>query len=71
MNRPNVNRHPAPQHWFKSSYSGTNADCLECSSTPLPSSVAVRDSKHPDEGHLSFPGPVWAAFLSTVKEERL
>ncbi|KIH98491.1 regulator [Streptomonospora alba] len=57
--------------WRKSSYSGTNADCVECSSAALPSSVAVRDSKHPQAGHLSFSGSEWSAFLTAVKAARL
>ncbi|WP_082126644.1 DUF397 domain-containing protein [Allosalinactinospora lopnorensis] len=75
--------------WRKSSYSGSNADCLECSSTAwhvsshsgsnancveyaqLPSSVAVRDSKRPRAGHLSFPGAEWSAFLSAVRRAHL
>lgn len=72
--------------WRKSSYSGSNAQCVECSSAtwtkssysqpagdncveyaPLPSSVAVRDSKHPGAGHLSFGAPEWSAFLTALK----
>ncbi len=51
--------------WAKSSYSGSNADCVEYAA--LPSSVAVRDSKHPEAGHLSFDAPEWSAFLTALK----
>ena len=51
--------------WTKSSYSGSNADCVEYAA--LPSSVAVRDSKHPEAGHLSFDAPEWSAFLTALK----
>ncbi len=69
--------------WHKSSYSGTNADCVECSSATWhapahgggtgveyvqPTSVAVRDSKRPVTGqHLAFPGSEWSAFLTAVR----
>ncbi|WP_345555548.1 DUF397 domain-containing protein [Streptomonospora halophila] len=55
--------------WRKSSYSGTNANCVEYAQ--LPSSVAVRDSRHPQAGHLSFPRAEWSAFLTAVKAARL
>ncbi len=52
-------------HWFKSSYSGGDNDCLEAAHAP--DVHAVRDSKHPDEGHLAFPPGEWDAFLAVVK----
>ncbi|QBI56212.1 DUF397 domain-containing protein [Streptomonospora litoralis] len=55
--------------WHVSTYSGTNANCVEYAH--LPSSVAVRDSKHPQAGHLSFSGDEWSAFLTAVKATRL
>ncbi|QBI56263.1 DUF397 domain-containing protein [Streptomonospora litoralis] len=56
--------------WAKSSYSTAQGqDCVEY--TPLPTSIAVRDSKHPDAGHLDFPGSGWAAFLGAVKDAAL
>ncbi|MFW6639922.1 DUF397 domain-containing protein [Nocardiopsis algeriensis] len=45
----------------KSSYSGQGPDCVEVAD--LPHGAAVRDSKHPDAGHLPFPADEWASFL--------
>ncbi|RNL84232.1 DUF397 domain-containing protein [Halostreptopolyspora alba] len=56
--------------WHTSSYSnGNGGECVEYAQ--LPSSVAVRDSKHPHAGHLSFSGAEWSAFLTAVKAARL
>jgi len=53
----------------KSSYSGGQTqDCVEVADTPT--TAAVRDSKHPDRGHLTFPSAEWAAFLDDVKRHR-
>ncbi|MDT0332002.1 DUF397 domain-containing protein [Nocardiopsis lambiniae] len=53
----------------KSSYSGRDQDCVEVAD--LPSGAAVRDSKNPDDGHLPFPSPEWAAFLrSSLSHQR-
>jgi len=54
-----------PIDWYKSSYSGTNTNCVECARAPH--AVAVRDSRHPGEGRLDFPATEWAAFLDAVK----
>ncbi|GAA3736956.1 hypothetical protein HDA32_005503 [Spinactinospora alkalitolerans] len=86
MTAPAVNR----LDWRKSSYSGTNANCVECASASwarssysgatssncvewasLPSSVALRDSKNPEAGHLSLAAPEWSAFLTAVKRGEL
>nr|WP_017584519.1 DUF397 domain-containing protein [Nocardiopsis valliformis] len=48
----------------KSSYSGRDQDCVEVGS--LPCGAALRDSKHPDAGHLPFPKSEWASFLTTA-----
>ncbi|MEU2942286.1 DUF397 domain-containing protein [Nocardiopsis alba] len=47
----------------KSSYSGQEANCVEVADTPR--SAAIRDSKHPENGHLTFSTTEWAAFLTT------
>jgi hypothetical protein len=51
--------------WIKSSYSGTGetSTCVEVSL----SEVAVRDSKAPEAGHLTFPAPAWSALLTALK----
>lgn len=50
----------------KSSYSGArHENCVEVAD--LPGAAAVRDSQHPEAGHLIFPAAEWQAFLSAVK----
>ena len=45
----------------KSSYSGQDQNCVEVAE--LPCGAAIRDSKHPDAGHLPFPATEWTGFL--------
>ncbi|WP_328926333.1 DUF397 domain-containing protein [Streptomyces sp. NBC_00190] len=61
--------------WHKSSYSdGTGGDCLEMatwrksphSGASGGDTVPVRDSKVPDGPHLTFNGPAWAAFVTSL-----
>ncbi|GAA3977767.1 DUF397 domain-containing protein [Thermobifida alba] len=33
--------------------------------------AAVRDSKHPEKGHLEFPASEWAGLLGAVRTGRL
>ncbi|WP_028649194.1 DUF397 domain-containing protein [Nocardiopsis sp. CNT312] len=48
--------------WHRSSYSAdTGGNCVEVAD--LPCGAAVRDSKHPEAGHLPFPAAEWASFL--------
>ncbi|GAA4538151.1 DUF397 domain-containing protein [Amycolatopsis samaneae] len=52
--------------WVKSSYSGTgNGNCVEIA--VLPEQVAVRDSKDPASGALTFPSAAWRPFLRSVR----
>ncbi|MEU4762227.1 DUF397 domain-containing protein [Actinosynnema sp. NPDC023794] len=53
--------------WRKSTYSSTNPDCVELAVTP--ESTAVRDSKQPAAGELSFPRESFAAFLAGLKRD--
>ncbi|GLZ40120.1 DUF397 domain-containing protein [Actinokineospora sp. NBRC 105648] len=46
--------------WRKSSFSGDNGACVEVAYTDT---VAVRDSKQPAAGILSFNPTAWATFL--------
>lgn len=39
-------------HWRKSSYSFNTSGCVELA--PAPSAALMRDSKHPDHGHITF-----------------
>ncbi|MFE1099697.1 DUF397 domain-containing protein [Nocardiopsis alba] len=54
-----------PTTFRKSSYSGRGQDCVEVAG--LPSAAAIRDSKHPDAGHLPFPAAEWSVFLRTAR----
>ena len=53
-----------PASFHKSSYSGHGQDCVEIGS--LPYGAAIRDSKHPDAGHLPFPASEWTSFLNSA-----
>ncbi|MBP2326279.1 hypothetical protein JOF56_006664 [Kibdelosporangium banguiense] len=55
--------------WRKSSYSsgGGGGACVELASAPL--STAVRDSKSPSSGVLTFPAAPWATFLTALRAE--
>lgn len=54
----------------KSSYSGArHENCVEVAD--LPGAAAVRDSQHPEAGHLIFPAAECQAFLNTVKHDRI
>lgn len=52
--------------WCKSSYSGQTGDCVEVASLDK-GGRAVRDSKNPDGGMLSFTKGGWSAFLNGVR----
>jgi hypothetical protein len=56
-----------PESFRKSSHSGRDQDCVEVAD--LPCGAAIRDSKHPDAGHLPFPAAEWTTFLSTALSE--
>jgi len=52
--------------WHKSSRSaGNGGNCVEVAT--LDTSVAVRDSKAPDEGMLVFGRAEWATFVDATK----
>jgi Domain of unknown function (DUF397) len=54
--------------WRKSSYSGGGNNCVEVAE--IASGRAVRDSKNPDGGHLTFGVGAWQAFLTDIKRGR-
>ncbi|MEU0168230.1 DUF397 domain-containing protein [Streptomyces iakyrus] len=60
---------PTPPRWFKSSYSGNDdADCLEAAISPTSHpAIHIRDSKNKDGPRLSFTGPAWSEFLTSVR----
>ncbi|RKS10325.1 uncharacterized protein DUF397 [Nocardiopsis sp. Huas11] len=55
---------PIPPTFHRSSYSGRGQDRVEVAD--LPCGAAIRDSKHPDAGHLPFPASEWSTFLTTA-----
>ncbi|MFC7331452.1 DUF397 domain-containing protein [Marinactinospora rubrisoli] len=56
--------------WNKSSYSNADGgDCVEVAT--LAASIGMRDSKHPEQGHLTFHPTEWATFLREVKADHL
>lgn len=51
--------------WRKSSYSGEGGrECVEVADLDL--GTGVRDSKHPEAGHLLFPSSEWTGFLKNL-----
>ncbi|MGA5008533.1 DUF397 domain-containing protein [Streptomyces koyangensis] len=54
-----------PVTWWKSSRSDSGAQCLECGLVS-PTTVAVRDSKHPQGPALLFSAAALSAFVEGV-----
>jgi len=52
--------------WRKSTYSGSGNNCVEVHTSHRPG-VAVRDSKNPHGGILTFTPGQWRAFTRTIK----
>lgn len=50
--------------WHKSSYSGSNSNCVETG--VLEAGTVVRDSKKPNGPALPFTNHVWAAFIDRL-----
>jgi Domain of unknown function (DUF397) len=51
--------------WRKSSYSGTQSNCVEVAD--LDHVIAVRDSRDPAAPALTFSPAAWASFVITMK----
>jgi Domain of unknown function (DUF397) len=54
--------------WRKSSHSGGSeggSNCVQVASGP--GKIAVRDSKHPDQGALTIAPAQWQAFIADLK----
>ncbi|NKI43049.1 DUF397 domain-containing protein [Streptomyces physcomitrii] len=66
MNSSLSSASPGELTWTKSSYSGTNGNCLETAQLPG-ESRAVRDSKIPHGPVLGFSAAHWAKFTAGVK----
>ncbi|MEV4869449.1 DUF397 domain-containing protein [Streptomyces syringium] len=54
--------------WFKSTYSGTDSNCVEVAHAP--GVISVRDSKNPCGPVLVFGSAAWNAFLAGGKVAR-
>jgi hypothetical protein len=52
--------------WRKSSYSNSQANCVEVARTRT-GTVAVRDSRNPGGGALSFSPDQWRTFVTKVQ----
>lgn len=52
-------------HWFKSSYSGGDGDCVEVAWLEA-GQVGVRDSKNPAGPALVFAPGAWNAFVARI-----
>ncbi|MEU8899471.1 DUF397 domain-containing protein [Nocardia sp. NPDC048505] len=57
------------ERWFKASYSGDKADCVEVAFLDA-GAVGVRDSKNPSGDRLVFTTAEWAAFTAGVAAGR-
>ncbi|MFV2196012.1 DUF397 domain-containing protein [Nocardiopsis sp. LOL_012] len=55
--------------WFKSSYSGSSPNCVECRGQA--GVTEMRDSKNPAHATLALPADQWAGLLATVRADQL
>ncbi len=60
-----MTRDPTPALWWKSTFSNSQAACVEVAE--IGGTRAVRDSKDPDGGHLTFTVAQWAAFTAGIR----
>ena len=61
-----MNHNEATTSWRKSSYSNSGANCIEIAGTRS-GKVAVRDSRNPDDGVLTFSPDEWQTFVAKVR----
>lgn len=50
---------------FRTSSYSDRSNCVAVAD--VPGGAVVRDSKHPERGHLLFPGTEWVALLRTTR----
>ncbi|GAA3729628.1 hypothetical protein HDA32_000005 [Spinactinospora alkalitolerans] len=63
MTSPNISHHLT---FRKSSYSSSRGqNCVEVADTSAGS--AMRDSQHPENGHLFFTPAEWSAFINAAR----
>jgi hypothetical protein len=61
-----MNQDDVSTPWRKSSYSNSQANCVEVARTRT-GTVAVRDSRNPGDGALSFSPDQWQTFVVKVQ----
>ncbi|MGX1909566.1 DUF397 domain-containing protein [Streptomyces phaeochromogenes] len=56
-------------HWFKSSYSGDQGECVEIAiaQTAPATTIHIRDSKTPTAPTLTVTPTTWSAFLPVAR----
>lgn len=54
----------ADLNWFKSSYSGSEGECIEIALTPH--TIHIRDSKTPTGPTFQVTPTTWTTFLATL-----
>jgi hypothetical protein len=57
--------------WRKSSFSGSQANCVQIGITAAGHAAGMRDSKRPDDGHLPVSADTFAALLVSIKRGEL
>ncbi|TRO62253.1 DUF397 domain-containing protein [Streptomyces sp. IB201691-2A2] len=58
-------------HWFKSSYSGDQGECVEIAiAQTAPTTIHIRDSKTPAAPTLKVTPTAWSAFLPHASARR-
>jgi hypothetical protein len=55
--------------WRKSTYSISSQNCVEIATAGA--AVLLRDSKHPEHGHLTFTRPELAALIAAARAGEL